>query len=266
MGVGVYDSGGGYLVDAIYRLRPSVILLMDPSISLAREVRQLFPRALIIGRHFVKEQPLDNPVQRGQQFADKVAQLAVPLKGVVDAWVSYNEITNSGNFDNYRAYNAFQTAFARRLQGYYGISAVAGNDATGVVQPEDYARFFREAIESSDYFGIHSYSPSGALTLTAESRYYILRYRLIHDALNKAGVKHGPFILTETGLWDGWRGLVSEEKMAHDFMWLSDEMDKDDYIEGQAIFGIFGRDEWESFDVMGTSLPDRLGKYKEPVK
>ncbi|MDO8690894.1 MAG: hypothetical protein Q7R39_12935 [Dehalococcoidia bacterium] len=266
MGVGVYTSGGGYLVEAIYRLRPSLILLMDPSVEFAREVRKLFPKALIIGRHFVNDQPLDNPEQRGQQFADQVAQLAVPLKGVVDAWVSYNEVTDGGNVANYQAYDAFQTAFARRLQGTYGIAAVAGNDAVATVQPEDYAKYFRSAIESSAYFGIHAYSPSGAKTLTQESEHYVLRYRLIQDALVRAGVKHGPFILTETGLWDGWRGWVPEEQMARDFEWLSDQMDQDDYVVGQTIFGIFDRDEWKSFDILGTSLPDRLGKYKEPLK
>ncbi len=266
MGVGVYTSGGGFLVEAIYRLRPTVILLMDPTQDFAREVRRWFPNAFIVGRRFVKQQPLDNPEQAGRAFADHVAELAVPLKDVVDAWVSYNEVTDGGNLDNYHAYDIFQAAFARRLQGTYGIPAVAGNDAAGTVQPEDYARYFREAIESSQYFGIHAYAPKGAKTMRDDAEYYALRYRLVHAALAKAGVQHGPFVLTETGLWEGWRGYLSDESMAREFMWLSDEMDKDDYVLGQAIFGIFDREEWGAFDILGTSVPDRLGKYKEPVK
>ncbi|MDP2727230.1 MAG: hypothetical protein Q8P59_06770, partial [Dehalococcoidia bacterium] len=174
--------------------------------------------------------------------------------------------TDTGNQDNYRAYNTFQAAFARRLQDKYGIPAVAGNDAAGTVQPEDYPQFFREAIETSKYFGVHAYAPKGATSLQQEAEYYALRYRLIHEALTKAGVEYGPFILTETGLWEGWRGYVPEDKVARDFMWLSDEMDKDDYVIGQTIFGIFDRDEWQSFDIMGTSVPDRLGRYKESIK
>ncbi|MDP2936415.1 MAG: hypothetical protein Q8O86_07990 [Dehalococcoidia bacterium] len=266
MGVGVYTSGGGYLVEAIYRLRPTAILLMDPSLDFAREVRHWFPKAFIVGRRYVKDQPLDNPEQRGRAFADHVAEVAVPLKGVVDAWASYNEVTDNGNYENYRAYNAFQVAFARRLQGVYGIAAMAGNDAAGTVQPEDYARYFREAIESSQYFGIHAYAPKGAESMAQDATYHALRYRLIHGALVAAGVKHGPFVLTETGLWDGWRGYLSDEQMAREFMWLSDEMDQDDYVLGQAIFGIFDRNEWESFNILGTSVPDRLGRYKDQVK
>lgn len=266
MGVGVYTSGGGYLVEAIYRLRPTIILLMDPSLELAREVRHWFPKAFIVGRRFVKEQPLDNPEQRGRAFADHVAEVAVPLKGVVDAWMSYNEVTDNGNYENYLAYDAFQVAFARRLQGVYGIAAMAGNDAAGTVQPEDYAKYFREAIEASQYFGIHAYAPKGAKSMAQDATYYALRYRLIHGALAAAGVKHGPFVLTETGLWDGWRGYLSDDQMAGEFMWLSDEMDQDDYVLGQAIFGIFDRNEWESFDILGTSVPDRLGRYKDQVK
>lgn len=253
-------------MEAIYRLRPTVILLMDPTDEFAREVRRWFPKAFIIGRHFVTDQPLDNPEERGRQFADLVAQRAVPLKGVVDAWVGYNEVTDTGNQENYRVYNRFQVAFAERLQGTHGIPAVAGNDAAGTVDPDDYARSFRESIEASQYFGIHAYAPKDAKSLKQEAEHFVLRYRLIHQALTRAGVKHGPFILTETGLWEGWRGFVSEDQMASDFMWLSDEMDKDDYITGQTIFGIFDRDEWKSFDLLGTGLPDRLGRYKESVR
>lgn len=263
LGVGIYSGGGGHFLQALFRMKPTVILLMDPSADFAREVRRWFPKSFIVGRRFVVNQPLDDPERRGEQFADFVAEMAVPLKGVIDAWMSYNEVTSSGDHANYRAYNRFQVAFARKLQGAYGIDAVAGNDATGTVEPSDYPQYFAEAISASKYFGIHAYAPERSLNMQQDAPYYVLRYRAIHEALTRAGVEHGPFILTETGLWHGWWGFVSEESMARDFLWLTEEMEKDPYVIGQAIFGLFDDDRWRAFDLLGSSILDRLGAYKE---
>ena len=261
MGVGVYAGGGGHIIDALMRAKPTVILLMDPDPALARDIRKWFPKAFIVGRRHLVDQPLDNPEARGEQVADYIAQLAVPLKGVVNAWMSYNEVLGGGDYEAYKAYNRFQVAFARRLQGAYGIPAVASNDAVGVVAPEDYPRFFAESIQESQYFGIHAYAPKGAHSMKEQAGWYVLRYRKIHDALAGVGVKHGPFILTETGLWDGWRGYTSEEAMAEDFNWLSDEMEKDPYVIGQAIFALFGDSRWKDFEIAGTSILERIGDY-----
>jgi len=261
MGVGVYTSGGGHIVEALMRAKPTVILLMEPDPALAREIRKWFPKAFIVGRRHLLDQSLDNPEVRGEQVADYVAQLALPLRGVVDAWMSYNEVVGSGDYEAYRAYNRFQVAFARRLQGAYGIPAIAANDGVGVVAPEDYARLFAEAIQESQYFGIHAYAPKGAPSMREQAEWYALRYRKIHEALVRAGVRHGPIILTETGLWDGWRGYTSEEAMAQDFEWLSDEMEQDPYVIGQAIFALYADGRWKDFEIAGTSILDRIGDY-----
>lgn len=263
LGIGLYDSGGAYL-PVLDQLRPSVILLMDPKPDFAVEVRKRFPQAFIVGRIYDKDQPLDNPAARGVEFADRVAQLAVPLKGVVDAWMSYNEITGHKDYNNYRAYNEFQVAFANRLQGTYGVDAVAGNDGTGTVDPADYAKYFAEAIRASKYFGIHSYAPKGEQTMRdPRSHYLTLRHREIRDALVAAGipVRKNQFIITEAGLWDGWRGFVSEESMAQDFTWFADELAKDDYVLGATIFGLFANDRWQGFNIAGTGIIQRIGNY-----
>ena len=72
------------MLGVLDQARPSVILLMDPTVDFAQEVRRRFPKAFIIGRIYVVDQPLDNPTQRGSDFADRVSGLAVPLKGTVD--------------------------------------------------------------------------------------------------------------------------------------------------------------------------------------
>jgi hypothetical protein len=39
MGVGVYGPTGGHIIDAMLRMEPTVILLSEPDVSFAREVR-----------------------------------------------------------------------------------------------------------------------------------------------------------------------------------------------------------------------------------
>jgi len=262
LGVGVYVPGGGHIIDILYRCEPTVILLQDPGVEFAKEVRYWFPKAFIVGRRNIGQQPLDNPAQRGEAAADYVAQLAVPLKGIVNAWMSYNEAGNGQDVEAMKAYDEFQVAFARRLQDVHGVDAVAGNDAVAALTPEQYVTYFAGAIRESRYFGVHAYAPKGAKSLQDQAEWYVLRYRMIHEALAAAGIQHGKFILTETGLWEGWRGVVDEGEMVREWFWLSDEMDKDDYVIGQAIFGVFGDGQWPKFDIANTGIVDALGRYK----
>ncbi len=269
LGIGVYTSGGANFIP-MDKARPSIILLMDPNIDFAQDVRKMFPNAFIVGRRYVAHQPLDNPAERGRAFADEVAKWAVPLKGVVDAWMSYNEVTGHRNVESYVAYNIFQTEFARRLQDHHGISAVAGNDASATVGIDEYATYFAEAISISHYFGLHAYSPPEARSFREPAgQELMLRYRRIKADLDRAGVKHGPFVFTEVGLWDGFRGVAEESEMVEDFIWLAEEMNKDDYVKGFMVFGLFNHDNerWYNFNINTPGMLDRIGEYNtEPLR
>lgn len=264
-GLGVY-GGGGHLLPDLLTAKPTVILLMDPSVDWAREVRRWFPKAFIVGRRYRHEtqQPLDNPGPQGEAFADWVAELAVPLKGVVDAWMSYNEVVGHRDYEGYRRYNLFQVAFARRLQEHYGIAAVAGNDGSATVDPEDYPKYFAEAIRTSRYFGLHAYAPIGARSLRQDAEWHVLRYRKIHAALERAGITGVKMVITESGLADGWRGRISEEQMAEEFIWFTNELERDPYVIGHAAFGLFAHDDhgWRQFDLRGTLILFLMGQYE----
>lgn len=264
MGVGVYGlHAGDDVVSSLLTIRPGVILLQDPDINFARKVRYLFPRAFIIGRTFVPIQDLDNPEQRGAALADKVAEMAVPFGGLIDAWQGYNEPVGHNDYAGYVAYNRLQVAFARRLQDHYGIPAVCGNDPPGAIEPEDYPKYFAEAIRVSRYFGIHAYAGPNSLALNApDAEYFALRYRKIHDELEKAGIRNVQMVVTEVGLGYGWRGHVSEDTMSAEFIWLADEMEKDPYMIGMAIFGIFTGSDWHEFNIKGSRIVDLLGQYE----
>ena len=273
MGVGVYARGGGHIIDMLYQAAPTVILLQDPDAALAKDVRYWFPKAFIIGRIFVanKDQVYqDDPARRGADFADRVAAVAVPLKGVVDAWMSYNEaVAMSSGAAALRAYGAFELAFVRRLQGTHGIPAVVGNFGVGAIDEASHVTYFADAIREARYLGVHAYASRESKSMMDDPRgseWFALRYRKAHQAIVAAGIKRNTdryIVLTESGLWDGWRDVVSEERMANDFIWLTNELERDAYVIGHAAFGIFADDDsqWRRFELAATSILDRLGAY-----
>jgi hypothetical protein len=257
-GVGVYRDSNRVL-DVIREAQPGVILLMDPGEGWARKVREAAPNAFIVGRRYKREddQPLDKPAERGEEMADWVAEVAVPVKGVVDAWMSYNEVVGHDDFDDYKRYNDFQVAFAHRLQDVYGIAAVAGNDGSGAVEPADYPRYFAEAIRASQYFGLHAYSPPATSRMDVDAEWNALRYRKVHDALEQAGIHGKQMVMTESGLGDGFRnGVASDEQMATDFAWFTRELRQDSYVIGQAAFGLFDdTGAWDRFELTDSNVP-----------
>jgi hypothetical protein len=265
-GVGVYKDSNR-VIDMLRETQPGVVLLMDPSEGWARRVRETVPNAFIVGRRYraETEQPLDQPRERGEEMADWVAELAVPLKGVVDGWMSYNEVTGSQPSQDYANWNTFQVAFARRLQNVHGVAAVAGNDGSGALDPDDYVTYFADAVRASQFLGIHAYSPPATARMEQDAEWNALRYRKIHDALEKAGIKGKQMVITESGLGDGFRpGVASDDQMASDFAWFTGEMRKDQYMIGQAAFGIFdGTGSWGRFDLTDTGvlklLPQLIG-------
>lgn len=271
LGIGVYSSN--VAVNTLRLFRPAMLLIKDPEIGTAPVLRQNFPKALIIGRRFVADgDPLlahcgdlrEDHHAKGMAFADYISRWAVPLKGVIDAWAGDNEQATSHVPAELSCHADFQAGFVEQLQGTYGIDAVAGNDATGAVEPSDYPKFFAKPISEAAYFGMHTYGKPEALTLqTVDSVFYALRYRLVHDELVKAGVplpKKG-FLLTETGLFQGWRGFVRDDKMAADFVWLEQQTEQDPYVKGQLIFGLGLNGRLDNFELQGTNLLEQLGAF-----
>ncbi len=266
VGVGVYYKGGNFVRYETFKAKPGVILLMDPDVEFVRELRRLFPKAIIIGRRNWNPQPLDNPRQRGEAYADFVAQLAMPVKGLVDAWASYNEPVRSGDLYGYRAYNEFQVAFAERMRDQYGLDAVAGNDAPGAIDIPEYPQYFAEAIRASKYLGVHAYTKNKATTFNEQDKdWYMLRYRKIHDALEADGIRDVKIILTEAALTGGWQGLMSAEQIGNEYLWLADEMYKDPYALGYAAYGIWlDAGQWGRYQLAGAKALEMMGAYQPP--
>jgi hypothetical protein len=269
-GLGVYREGNEVFND-LYVAKPTVILLQDPSVGWAKRVKETFPNAFVVGRRYKAEddQPLDNPGPRGTALADWVAELAIPLRGVVDAWVSYNEVLGADYSEDYKRYNEFQVAFANRLQKVHGVDAVAANDGSAAVEPEEYPRYFADAIRASKYFGVHAYSALGSHRMRGDDAdWHALRYRKIHNELERAGIGGVRMVMTESGLGDGWLHRVDDVIMADEFFWFTDELEKDPYVIGHAAYGLFGSLDarWKAFEMKGTDILTRMGYYEPPPR
>ena len=177
--------------------------------------------------------------------------------------MSYNEVGNGSDPANLTAYGAFQVAFAHRLQDNYGIAAVAANDGPRALQPDEYPKYYGEAIKASKYFGLHIYPNADIKSLRdPNAADQVFFYRKIKSALDTAGIPSGPFIVTEIGLYNGWRGVVSDREMATDFTWVADQANNDPYVLGLIIFGVFRDNQrWGNFAVDGSSIVDIIGDY-----
>lgn len=264
-GVGVYLQGGFEAMLSLMQSKPGVILLVNPNWKFAEEVRHYFPKALIIGRLFFPDQRLDNPDINAVEAAERVAEHALATRDWIDAWMSYNEPVGHNDYDAYRRWARFQEVFADYMHNRYGIKVVAGNNAPGVVDPQDYPKYFGAAIRKSDYFGVHLYAQPDAKSFSeGDSIYWGLRYRLIHQALEAAGIRGVKMIATETGLYAGWRDKVSGPVMAEQYTWLTRQMERDPYMLGHMAFGVFdpSRQRWLSWQLMGTDVLTLMGDYQ----
>ena len=180
--------------------------------------------------------------------------------------MSYNEVLGSTPSQSYSDYNRFQLAFARRLQNIHGIAAVAGNDGSGALEPDDYPIYFAESIRASRYFGLHAYSPPATNAMEVDAEWNALRYRKIHDALERAGIRDKQMVITESGLGDGFReGQATDEQMANGYVWFTRELSKDSYMIGHAVFGLFdATGNWARFDLTETSVARLVPRLLTP--
>ena len=54
LGIGLYLESYAAR-DAIFQMRPAVVLMQDPSLKLPHEIKQTLPKTLIIGRYSVED-------------------------------------------------------------------------------------------------------------------------------------------------------------------------------------------------------------------
>lgn len=271
--------------EAILKVRPPVIKTLHPDVGFWRRVKEAAPETFIIGRMYTVDQQFQpNPEDRGKAFADKVLALEINQYRFIDAWEAYNEVlAPTDDVTMYDALDRFQAAFGQRIREA-GFEPVAMNHGTGQYLGEDWVKHFPRTLETHTYLGFHEYDWPDMWRLHRlgleegnGGMWLALRYRRIMGPVRKAyGNKHIT-VMTECGLTQavypgrpdlGWRSELSEERYWESLEWYNEELNKDDYVLGGAIFVVGAVAPFHTFESLGgiidriATLNPRPGQYR----
>ncbi|MGQ9516913.1 MAG: hypothetical protein ACUVT1_06585 [Anaerolineae bacterium] len=267
---------------AILKVRPPVIKTLDHDVGFWRRVREAFPEAFIIGRLYEPNQVfMPDPEERGRAFAERVLSIEANRYKLFNAWESFNEcLAHSSSPEEYDAYDRFQVAFGERIKAA-GMEPIAMNFGTGQYLGEDWLKHFPRTLQFYTYLGFHEYDWPTMRRLHEEGvkagnggMWLALRYRRIMEPIRQAmGPKHIA-VITECGLTQGvypgrpdvgWRTGVSEEQYWESLRWYNDELAKDDYVLGAAIFVVGAVAPWHSFESLGGIIDRLAGLTAKPA-
>jgi hypothetical protein len=281
------NAASGQVFDAIVRVKPRIIKTLHHDVNFWRHVREVHPGAFIVGRLFTPNQEFQsNPEGRGREFAERVLREEVnhqTFEGrpLYDAWESFNEtIPESVGPDVMQAYDAFQVAFGRRIQGA-GFEPIAMNFGTGNFLGHHFVENFPGTLETYRYLGFHEYDWPTLWRLHRESEainggmWLTLRYRRTMNEVRQVYPNRHTIIITECGMTQGvhpegvgdvgpWHPShpISEDDYWASMMWYNDELMRDDYVMGACLFVVGAISPWESFEHLG-GIVDRLERLVE---
>ncbi|MHB9032237.1 MAG: hypothetical protein ACYC6L_04210 [Anaerolineae bacterium] len=271
--------------------QPAVVVSVD-DLDWLREVKQVSPSTITIGRFMEGDQAISgDPLRAAQRFVAYNAAKYQANPGV-DYWLGWNEPAIASNEDMvwFAAFEAERV----RLMANLGLKTAIGNFSTGVPEAAEFEAFMPAIAAAKQYGGIlalHEYSApsmldgvnagipgtdtiSGAGALTLRYRYWYDNYLRPQDLVV-------PLVVTEAGIDGGVLGGSSADKAGwRDWLdggnlgvntpeackeyltqlsWYDDELRRDPYVLGFAIFNAGTPDgKWASFDI--TQLLPQLAE------
>ncbi len=272
---------GDDVLDAIKRLKPTVVKTLDPNVGFWTRVRAVHPDVFLIGRIVVdlheQERFADSPTATGRAFAERLlrheaSKTTFEGKPLFDAWESYNEIfPESASDDLKRKYDDFQVAFGVPIKAA-GFEPIGMNFANGNMLGRDFLEYFSGTLETYTYLGFHEYDWPQLWRLHEENirekneggMWLTLRYRRVMAEVRKAYPNKHKVIITECGMTQavsgrddiGWRAdpAVGEDDYWKSLMWYNDALMRDPYVVSALLFVVGasgGWPKWESFEHLG---------------
>ncbi|MFQ5611697.1 MAG: hypothetical protein ACE5H9_06145 [Anaerolineae bacterium] len=272
--------------------RPPLVKTLELDPNFAKGIKELAPKALLIGRFELDQLNLDaDPLPLARAFVERLLPIATEPTRMehFDAWEGFNEPV-ADTPDKMKRLADFE-AERTRLLAEQGVKSVVGNFATGHPPLElwpDFAPALAAIRQYGGYLGLHEYSApimqfgTGALQLNngpdqGDEGWFTLRYRKAYrQHLIPMGYGDIPLLMTECGIdglihprpgppeAQGWQDFVSTwiaNGLRDDgpgvymdqLIWYDEELRQDDYVKGAAIFIAGGSSQWQSYDILGRT-------------
>ncbi len=294
------------VIEMVAKGKPALVKTLEIDGGFVSGLKASSPETTIVGRIIVGQLDLDaDPLPLARQFVEELLPLATDPQRMagIDAWEAYNEPV-ADTVDKMKRLADFE-AERTRLLAAEGIRSVVGNFGTGHPPLELWPEFVPalEAITQHDgYLGLHEYSApvmqfrSGGLQFEGEpdhgeEGWLTLRYRKAYrQHLSPLGYGDVPILMTECGIdglirprpgpeeamgWQDFIQLWEVNGLRRDppgvymdqLIWYDEELQKDEYIKGAAIFLAGSNDpQWDSYDILGPGagrMGDLLTQYLE---
>ena len=178
--------------------KPRIVKLVDPSPAYIQQVRALVGNACtLVVRWTEREQPLDNPAQRAQEWVARYQPLMVDAAALYEG---YNEVADC----DAPAFAAFEVERLRLMHGLARRCAV-GSWSVGIPDIPVWATYtpVLGAMVAGDAVALHEYW-SDAIDLA--NQWHVGRWRLVPK------LRGVPIVVTECGRdfvegrgWSGWK-------------------------------------------------------------
>jgi len=247
--VQVLDSN---TLEAIRRVQPPMVKTMDLNRQALESIRNAAPGALIVARRYVGLQDFSNPLAAGQSYADMYRDVL----DLVDVVEVYNEaIGNTTPADRLALFDTFQGVFAYRIwelnvRVRIGLFCLPTGNFGYPGEPKltDFPKSLA-LPKNKVCICLHEYS---WYTWNWESPARCLRYRRQMEGLSGYQV-----LITECGLTQavlsgksdvGWRSGIARDVFVNGAVWYDNELQKDDYVVGAAMFTCGASFGWETFE------------------
>ena len=292
LGIGIYTHGnaeeGLALAMDAANSGARLCLVFRDALKLSGSIAALNPDMLIIGRP-----DLDDAYS--QEFMDKPAdELRAYVRGLVvtypkvRAWAIFCEQIPGARGDSPEEKAEQYQRLRRQVRAELVMAdelhklergLVACNCATGTYPMPEFADISDEWARIIEpltlhpgcwFWGLHAYGtpedvcPGSGGRMSSgndgQRGYYALRYRHFHDAMTARGVIVPPFVFTEYGQTDGWKGIISEDEARADMVWFGAQIADDPRVFGgtEYLHGDHDPAKWWTFDSKGTGVYDAL--------
>ena len=285
LGIHVQWNNSPEIMEFVRRMRPAVIKAID-DLGFLAEVKQVSPTTVTVAR---LEETANGPSRmEGDPLQAARAYVAANLETYrqnpsVDYWEGWNEPVVRGRVEWFAAFEAERV----RVMATHGLRAAVGAFSTGVPEWDEFA-FLLPAIEAAQQhegiLTLHEYDAptldrSAGAGLPGHPNYpdrgaLALRYRWWYeDYLIPRGLVI-PLVISEVGVdglvggqpgpkgrgWQDFAGFWIAQGLGRDgidaylaqLSWYDDELQKDEYVLGCAIFTAGAMsDDWRSYDITG---------------